>query len=121
MMMKMVNGLIFIKDADQVQYSLIMKMGTFKWIKSHQMVQGPANAESLNKLAKMVRLPPYIEAERQRMNAVQNAVDYERTCERPSPLMSYPVKKQLYEHQVRAANMALLVFGILDPEEVQHG
>ena len=68
------------------------------------MYEGIASAELLNKLATLVHLPPSIEAERTRMNEVQEAVDQERTREHPEPLYKYPVTKNLYEHQVRAAN-----------------
>jgi hypothetical protein len=34
----------------------------------------------------------------------------------PVPFMDYPVKLPLYKHQVRAANMALMVFGFVSPE-----
>ncbi len=121
MLMKMVDGVLYIKEADQVQLSVIRSWGTFRWIKSAQMMKGPANRDSLNRLAKMVRLPPYIEEERKRVNAVQDAVDHERICENPVPLVKYPVKKKLYRHQVRAANMALLTFGIIEPEDIGKG
>ena len=78
------------------------------------MYEGIASTELLNKLATLVHLPPSIEAERIRMNTVQEAVDQERTREHPEPLYKYPVTKNLYEHQVRAANMALMTFGFIE-------
>lgn len=121
MLMKMVDGVLYIKEADQVQLSVIRSWGNFRWIKTAQMMKGPANRDSLNRLAKMVKLPPYIEAERKRLNAVQDAVDRERVCEDPVPIVDYPVTKKLYKHQIRAANMALLTFGMVKPEEVSDG
>lgn len=120
MLMKMVDGVLYIKEADQVQLSVIRSWGTFRWIKSAQMMKGPASRDSLNRIAKMVRLPPYIEEERKRINAVQDAVDRERT-KPESEVKCYvkpPVKKALYIHQQRAFNMALLTFGIIEPEEL---
>ena len=74
-------------------------------------------AELLNRLSKLIPLPKPLNAERYRLNAVQEAVDAERV--RPvgelKPLVKYPVKRNLYAHQMRAANMALLTFGLMDP------
>ena len=51
------------------------------------------------------------------LDAVQEAVDAERV--RPArelkPLVKYPVKRNLYDHQVRASNMCLLTFGLVEP------
>ena len=120
MLMKMENGTLYIKALDQVQLSVIRSWGTFRWIKSAQMMQGPANRDSLNRLAHMVRLPPLIEEERKHLNAVQAAVDRERT-KPEAEVKCYvepPVKKALYIHQQRAFNMALLTFGMIQPEDV---
>ncbi len=37
--------------------------------------------------------------------------------ENPKPFYPYPVKMPLYRHQIRGANMALLVFGFIDPQQ----
>lgn len=116
MLIKMVNGQIYMKDLDEVQASVIRSWPGFRSIRAAGLTQGPANLDALDRLAKMVRLPAYIEEERQRLTAVQAAVDRERTAETPEPLFRYPVTKKLYAHQVRASNMALLVFGLVPPE-----
>ena len=72
----------------------------------------------LDKLSKIVRLPPAIESYRQRLDETQRAVDKMRIEKEPEALVKYPVQGSLYEHQVRAANMALLTFGLADPKEV---
>ena len=74
--------------------------------------------ELLDKLSKIVRLPPAIESHRQRLDETQRAVDKMRVEKEPEALVKYPVQGSLYEHQVRAANMALLTFGLADPKEV---
>ena len=38
----------------------------------------------------------------------------------PEPLYKFPVKMNLYRHQTRGANMALLTFGLIEPEQVNH-
>ena len=75
--------------------------------------------ELLDKLASIVKLPPAIEAYRQQLHRVQDAVDRERTDEHPKPFYKYPVKMPLYAHQVRGANMALLTFGWVPPEAAE--
>lgn len=54
----------------------------------------------------------------QRLDETQRAVDKMRVEKEPEALVKYPVQGSLYEHQVRAANMALLTFGLADPKEV---
>ena len=80
-------------------------------------------AELLNRLAGLIPLPKPLDAERHRLNVVQEAVDAERIrpAEKLKPLARYPVKKNLYAHQVRASNMCLLTFGIVKPEGGNYG
>ena len=82
------------------------------------MMIGDCSKELLDKLSKIVRLPPAIESYRQRLDETQRAVDKMRVEKEPEALVKYPVQGSLYEHQVRAANMALLTFGLADPKEV---
>lgn len=115
MKMALKNGQILIKDADNMQFTIIKSWNKMRWIKAEQMLSGPAESELLNKLAGLVRLPPVIEAERQRLNAIQDAVDAERMNDDPMPLCNYPVKKKLFKHQLRGANMCMMIFGLVDP------
>lgn len=117
MKMALTNGILRIIEADEIQKTIIKSWNQMRWIRGQQMYEGAASLELLNKLARIVHLPPSIEAERVRMNAVQEAVDQERTREHPEPLYKYPVTKNLYEHQVRAANMALMTFGFIETPE----
>ena len=66
--------------------------------------------------ATAIRLPHTIL--RQQLDETQRAVDKMRVEKEPEALVKYPVQGSLYEHQVRAANMALLTFGLADPKEV---
>lgn len=117
MKMAMKDGMIRIIEADVTQSAIIKSWGKMKYSRSNQMYEGPVSMELLNKLAGLVRLPPAIEAVRKNMNKVQEAVDQERVRKDPKPLVDYPVTKSLYQHQVRAANMALLTFGLVPPEK----
>lgn len=117
MKMALKDGEILIKDADNMQFMIIKSWNKMKWNKTEQMLRGPADGELLNKLAGLVKLPANIEAERQRLNSIQEAVDAERIKEEPVPLYKYPVKYPLFKHQTRGANMALLTFGLIDPQK----
>ena len=118
MKMALKDGQVLIKEADNTQFAIIKSWNKMKWNKGSMMFSGTCDMELLDKLAKIVRLPPNIEAERQNMKQVAAAVDRERMKKEPKPYCRYPVKLPLYEHQVRAANMALLAFGLVSPEEV---
>lgn len=123
MKMALKDGQVLIKDANNMQLTIIKSWNKMKWSRAEQMLHGPADAELLNRLAGLVRLPETIEAERQRLNSIQDAVDAERMKEDPVPLYKYPVKMPLFKHQIRGANMALLTFGLVDPpkKEEAHG
>lgn len=115
MKMAIKDGQLLIKEADTNQFMIIKSWGKMKWSKAEQMLYAPVEIELLNKLAGLVRLPEPIEQQRQQMNRVAEAVDRERLKEEPEPLCKYPVKLPLFKHQLRGANMALMVFGLLEP------
>ena len=56
--------------------------------------------------------------DRRKNMMIGDCVDKMRVEKEPEALVKYPVQGSLYEHQVRAANMALLTFGLADPKEV---
>lgn len=120
MKMALKEGQVLIVEADDTQYTIIKSWGKMKWSKADRMFYGPAEIELLNKLAGIVRLPAPIEAERQRL--IAQAVDAERMKPEPKPLYKYPVKFPLFKHQTRAANMALITFGLVPPpgKDVEH-
>ena len=78
----------------------------------------PIGDEILQKIHDNGWLPGPYEAERQRRIQVHAAVDRERIKEDPKPAVRFPVKASLYKHQIRAANMALIMFGLIPPEVV---
>lgn len=108
-----------IKDADNVQFTVIKSWNKMRWVKKLQELQGTADLELLDRLAGLVRLPPGIDRRRQELKAVQDAVDRQRVADHPDPLFKYPVKMPLYAHQTRGANMALITFGWVPPRENQ--
>lgn len=121
MKMAMKDGQILIREADNVQFTIIKSWGKMKWSKANQMLSGPADIELLNRLAGIVNLPPAIETERTRLNTVMAAVDRERMNPNPVALIEPPIKVKPFTHQVRGYNMALMTFGLAEPpaEEVE--
>ena len=116
MKMALKDTTLFIKDADNVQFTTTKSWNKMKWSKASQTLAGTADLELLDKLSSIVRLPPAIEARRNELRKIAAAVDRERMNEDPAPFYPYPVKMPLYRHQTRAANMALLTFGWIAPE-----
>ena len=121
MKMALKDGKILIKDADSTQGAVIRSWNRMRWNKSLKLFEGDLSGDLLDRLAKLVKLPQAIEEERQAIHRVRRAVDQERARKDPEPLVRYPVTKQLYKHQVRAANMALITFGIIPPEAEEVG
>ena len=115
MKMAMKDGQILIREADNVQFTIIKSWGKMKWSRQTQTLSGPADIELLNRLAGLVNLPPSIEAERKKLNEVMAAVDRERMNPKPEPLIPPPVKVAPFTPQVRGYNMALMTFGLVDP------
>ena len=116
MKMALQGNTLKIIEADNVQFTIIKSWNKMKWSKKLQQLEGIADIELLDKLASIVRLPASIEKYRAHLHLVQDAVDRERINPNPKPAYQYPVKMSLYQHQVRAANMALLTFGMIPPE-----
>ena len=115
MKMALQGNTLRIKDADNVQFTVIKSWNKMRWVKKLQELQGTADLELLDRLAGLVRLPPNIEQLRSGLRAVQDAIDRERVNPEPAPFYSYPVKKPLYAHQTRGCNMCLLAFGWVPP------
>ncbi len=108
---------LMIREADNVQFTIIKSWNKMKWSKPTQTLTGVADLELLDKLSSIVKLPPAVEARRTELHTIADAVDQERMTADPVPFVQYPVKLPLYQHQVRAANMCLLTFGWETPEQ----
>ena len=83
--MEIKEGQILIKEADNIQYTIIKSWGKMNWSRAERMFYGPAETGLLNKLAGIARLPAPIEAERRRLNEIARAVDAERMNHDPEP------------------------------------
>lgn len=122
MQMKMDGEFLYLRNPDYLQEARVKSWGLMKWDRKNRWYWGRTSAELLNKLRSISPLTPDAEAMRRHLNEVQTAVDAERILPdaQLKPLADYPVNKKLYAHQVRAANMALLVFEAADPKEVDY-
>ncbi len=107
---------LILTEVDNVQFAVIKSWNKLRWDKKSRSLYGTADLELLDKLASIVPLQPEVEAKRTALREVADAVDHERMKEDPVPFYRYPVKVPLYAHQVRGANMCLLVFGWIPPE-----
>ena len=120
MKIKIDDGYIYIIEANEFQSSRLKSWKDLvKWEKKSAMWKAPVCLEFLRRFEKICRMPDVLKEEKTRLEKVQQAVDAERI--RPAddvrPYYPYPVTKSLYKHQIRAANMALMTFGIVPPEE----
>ena len=118
MRIKMGDGMITLIECNAQQTSVIRSWGKMEYNRKTSSFTAPIGDEILQKLHDKGWLPgPYAE-ELQRRKRVRAAVDKERIKEDPHPEARFPVKASLYKHQIRAANMALITFGLIPPEAV---
>lgn len=118
MRIKMGDGKITLIECSDTQTSVIRSWGKMEYNRKAGSFTAPIGDEILQKLNDRRWLPgPYAE-ELQRRKRVRAAVDRERIKEEPQPVVRFPVKASLYKHQIRAANMALITFGLIPPEAV---
>ncbi len=116
MMMKVDNGYIFVK-ATKEEESVIKTWKMMSKDRQKGWWYGRLSLQLLDKLYHNGGLIPAAKKEMERLAHIQEAVDQERIrpAEELKPMAEYPVKPNLYAHQVRAANMALMVFEMVEP------
>ena len=116
MMMKVDGGYIFVK-ASREEEAVIKTWKMMSKDKQKGWWYGRISLQPLDKLYHNGGLIPAAKKEMERLAYIQEAVDRERTrpAEGLKPMVKYPVKPNLYAHQTRAANMALMVFGMVEP------
>lgn len=117
MKVAMKNGRIILAQIEQARMDKLKKTGMLRWNKAARTYSAPVSLDLLNALAQIFTLPDCIETERRRLAGVARELDAQRAAAEPAPLVPYPVRARLFRHQVRAANMAMLVFGAVPLEE----
>lgn len=117
MKIAMKEGRIILAQIEQARMDKLKKTGMLRWNKRERTYSAPVSLDLLNALAQIFTLPDCIETERRRLAGVARELDAQRAAAEPAPLVPYPVRARLFRHQVRAANMAMLVFGAVPLEE----
>lgn len=106
------DGKIYIADCGYY-FDDIRATGRFHWDKRKQCMIGDLSLITLDALAACCRLPDNCATERARLRGIADAVEREKHTEDPVPLFDYPIKNAtLMKHQVRGANIAMILFGV---------
>ena len=118
MQQKLEDGLIFIRGTDK-ENADIRRWRLMNYDKKNNVWYGEVSIALLEKLQKNGGLIPPARAELNRLIRIQNAVDRERVKpdEEIDLMVNVPIKVKPFTHQKRAINMALMVFGLIDPLE----
>lgn len=102
------HGQIILAEIEPLRYEQLKRMGIFRWNKTTRTMTGPVSLDALNALHNRFTLPDFVETERERLAEVARQVEQQREATEPKPLAAYPVRAQMFQHQIRGANMALL-------------
>lgn len=114
MKMALIRGVVTIAELSNLDFQRLKNISGLRWNRTTRCMVGPVSLNLLDGLARYYKLPADMETKRQRLGKTRREIDAERLVEDPAPLLPYPVKANLYKHQIRGANMALRAFGALD-------
>ena len=114
MKIALIRGVVTIAELGNLDFQRLKNISGLRWNRTTRCMVGPVSLNLLDGLARYYKLPADMETKRQRLGKTRREIDAERLAEDPAPLLPYPVKANLYKHQIRGANMALRAFGALD-------
>lgn len=114
MKIALIRGVVTIAELSNLDFQRLKNISGLRWNRTTRCMVGPVSLNLLDGLARFYKLPADMETKRQRLGKTRREIDTERLAEDPAPLLPYPVKANLYKHQIRGANMALRAFGALD-------
>lgn len=114
MKIALIRGVVTIAELSNLDFQRLKNINGLRWNRTTRCMVGPVSLNLLDGLARYYKLPADMETKRQRLGKTRREIDAERLAEDPAPLLPYPVKANLYKHQIRGANMALRAFGALD-------
>lgn len=114
MKIALIRGVVTIAELSNLDFQRLKNISGLRWNRTTRCMVGPLSLNLLDGLARYYKLPADMETKRQRLGKTRREIDAERLAEDPAPLLPYPVKANLYKHQIRGANMALRAFGALD-------
>ena len=115
MKIAMKEGRIILAEIEQARMDRLKKTRMLRWNKADRTYSAPVSLDLLNTLAGIFRLPDFVEKERRKLDYMARRLEGERNAAKPLPLVHYPVKAELFQHQVRAANMAMIQFAAKQP------
>ena len=110
MKIAMKEGRVILAQIEPARMEKLKAIRMLRWDRARQTYSAPISLDLLNALATIFRLPDFIEKERRQLDYIARRIEGERSAAHPVPLVPYPVKADLYAHQIRAANMAMLQF-----------
>lgn len=114
MKIALIRGVVTIAELSNLDFQRLKNISGLRCNRTTRCMVGPVSLNLLDGLARYYKLPADMETKRQRLGKTRREIDAERLAEDPAPLLPYPVKANLYKHQIRGANMALRAFGALD-------
>lgn len=114
MKIALIRGVVTIAELSNLDFQRLKNISGLRWNRTTRCMVGPVSLNLLDGLARYYKLPADMETKRHRLGKTRREIDAERLAEDPAPLLPYPVKANLYKHQIRGANMALRAFGALD-------
>lgn len=114
MKIALIRGVVTIAELSNLDFQRLKNISGLRWNRTTRCMVGSVSLNLLDGLAHYYKLPADMETKRQRLGKTRREIDAERLAEDPAPLLPYPVKANLYKHQIRGANMALRAFGALD-------
>lgn len=114
MKIALIRGVVTIAELSNLDFQRLKNISGLRWNRTTRCMVGPVSLNLLDGLARYYKLPADMETKRQLLGKTRREIDAERLAEDPAPLLPYPVKANLYKHQIRGANMALRAFGALD-------
>ena len=114
MKIALIRGVVTIAELSNLDFQRLKNISGLRWNRTTRCMVGPVSLNLLDGLARYYKLPADMETKRQRLGKTRREIDAERLAEDQAPLLPYPVKANLYKHQIRGANMALRAFGALD-------
>jgi len=111
------HGQVILAEIEPLRHEQLKRIGLLRWNKTTRTMTGTISLDLLNALSRIFTLPPFVEAERQHLLNIAGQVEQQREAPEPVALVKYPVKAQMFKHQVRGANMALLQLTSGSPEQ----
>lgn len=104
---------IYLKGIAPNETDLYKQMG-FSYNRSLKVFEALPSLGTITELSKCIRLPDALVTLKNELEKVQGAVNHVRKESKSIPLIKPPVRANLYDHQVKALNMALLHFGVVE-------